>query len=151
MTDRILYFKSVEQEYQEPFEDVLRGFREQGASWRLVADVLEVPYESLRKWVKELGLSDGRRSSNTYIPPGLNEKAKELGYRNAEQLVTDMRSSGKTRKDIAKILNCHPDSLYRFTNEEAKEMVNITPSMVAARRENVKKALAAYVSRNKGR
>ena len=151
MTDRILYFKSVEQEYQEPFEDVLRGFREQGASWRLIADVLEVPFDSLRKWVKELGLSDGRRSTNTYIPPGLNEKARVLGYPNAEKLVTDMRASGKTRKDIAGILNCHPDSLYRFTNAEAKEIVNITPSMVAARRESVKKALAACVSRNKGR
>jgi hypothetical protein len=141
----------IEAEYQESFVDVLRGFREQGASWRLVADTIRVPYNTLRRWAKALGLSDGRRSTNTYIPPGLNEKARTLGYRDAEQLVSDLRASGKTRKEIAELLNCNPGSLYRYTNEEAKELVNITPSMVAARRENVKIAHAAYIARHKGK
>jgi hypothetical protein len=151
VTDRTLYWNLVEQEYDEPFEEVLKGFRQQGASWKLISEVLDVPFDSLRKWVRELGLSDGRRSSNTYIPPGLNEKAKTFGYRNVEQMICDLRASGKTRKDIAELLNCHPDSLYRFTNEEAKEIVNITPSMVAARRKTVKIAHAAYIAKKKGR
>ena len=143
--------KQIESEYQESFLEILRGFREQGVSWRLIADTLDISLNTLRKWVKELGLADGRVSTDTYIPPGLNEKAREFGYRNAEQMISDLRSAGKTRKDIAELLKCHPDSLYRYTNEEAKEIVNITPSMIAARRENVKKALAAYVARNQGR
>ena len=154
---KIFHFRSldkiyaIECEYDEPFSEVLKGFRDQGSSWKLIAEVLDIPYDTLRNWHEALRISDGRRSSYTYIPPSLNDRAKEFGYRSAEQMVSDLRASGKTRKEIAELLNCHPSSLYRYTNMEAKELVNVTPSQVAARRKSVKIAHAAYVAKYKGR
>lgn len=125
----------LEAEFGEPFVDIVRGMREQGCSWTTITNAMEVPMRTLRTWLKGTGLLDGSKNFEPRTrPDSLDARAHKLGYLNAEQMITDLRMQGKTRADIGALLDCHPQSLYRHTSQEAKEMTVHTERQIEVRR-----------------
>ncbi len=128
----------IAEEVGEPFDQVIRGFREQGCNWETIAGAVEMPLGTLRKWVRELELGDGKYNHEIVRAKPLDLKAQSLGYESAEEMQVEWRMSGRTRGEVAEALGCHPTSLYWHTPEELKGVGQVrlfTEKQLEARRQ----------------
>jgi hypothetical protein len=127
----------ISSEYDEPFEDVVRGFRQQGAVWSTIAGALDVPVGTLRKWAKKLELLDGERNEEHVWTSPLEEKAKSLGYEGVGDMIRVYHSFGLVRQEVADTLKCHKLSLSKFAPPEVKENPLHTQKQSEARRKTI--------------
>jgi hypothetical protein len=127
----------VESEFQEPLEDVISGLRQQNCTWVTVANVLEIPLDTLRHWVPGWGVRDDRRNVEYVASRPLDLKAKALGYRGIEDMIVAYNTSGKTRQDMADVLKCHKLSINRYAPIEVRENPVRTQRQTDVRRKNI--------------
>jgi hypothetical protein len=120
--------QEIEAGFDEPLADVIVGLREQdgGNSWRTVAGTLGVSLSTLAEWRKALGLpldTHCKRhdpSSTPELTP-CDLKAIVAGYPSMREAVIDLRlRQGKTLKEAAEILNCHPGTIYEYMPRELR-------------------------------
>lgn len=116
--------RDIEDEFGEPFRDIIIGFRQQKCSWDVIAGSIEMPVSTLRRWARENGLLDGVwNTPKTRVRP-LDERARTLGYKGAADMHVELRLSGKTRIEVAAELECCDRSLYlRYTPDMIKGMI----------------------------
>ena len=120
--------REIEAEFDEPLVDVIRGLREVacGNSWRIVAGALGISLSTLTEWRRALDLPlnahDKRRDpSSTPEATPCDQKAMAAGYRNMREAIIDLRLlRGKTLKEAAEIIGCHPGTIYRYTPQELR-------------------------------
>ena len=125
---RIQRQQEIEAEFGEPLADVIQGLREQdgGNSWRTVAGCLEVSLSTLAEWRKALDLPMDTRSkkrdpSSTPELTPCDLKANVAGYPTMREAVIDLRlTQGKTLREAAEILGCHPGTIYEYTPMELR-------------------------------
>lgn len=102
----------IEGEFGEPLKVVLRGFAEQAEITRLarrdLAETLEVPYQTLNKWLRRYGIE---------YPIICSEQKREAiiaGHRNpANKVARYLTAEGRTRTlgDWAADLGCKPSTI----------------------------------------
>lgn len=130
--------RRIEEEYGEPIARVIRGFRQQGCSWRTICGALDVNFNTLRRWVREMGLGDGRYQREA--PTVLDMKAQALGYTGVEAFIRSHRAAGQTLAEMASILDCNPWSLRLRTPADVKDMPRPkSDKALAAWRENARR------------
>lgn len=145
---RQLRIQKIEEEFGESMVDIVAGFRDMGYSYKDIAGSLEIPYGTFLKWQRRIPqlASDGERKwQRGILHNSIDKKAQQLGYQNARHAVRVLRHT-MTRKDIGKLLNCHPASLYRHTPDEVKYIQVRTEKQIEARR---KSAMALNEKRRK--
>lgn len=123
---RLERWAAIEAEFDEPLADTIQGLREMGNSWRTVAGCLGVSRGTLAEWRRALELPLDRRckmrdpSSTPELKP-CDLKAMAAGYPSMREAVIDLRlRRGKTLKEAAEIIGCHPSTVYEYTPQELR-------------------------------
>lgn len=111
--------KAVEDEFGEPLQSVVMGFRGDGYNYETIAGALDIPLGTFLRWKSKVGLRDYRIIVNNPKAPTEN-KAKALGYPNLEAMIIEYHSSGKMLRELASDLGCWASTLYRHMPEEIK-------------------------------
>lgn len=131
--------KQISQEYGEPFVDVIKGFREQGVPWEVIAGTIGVTFASLRGWVRSMGIGDGLRMSQREWPEPLNDKARSLGYDDVADMVVSYWKSSRSKQSAADDLGCDVHSLTRFIPDSMKGTIPYSDKQKAAWKANAEK------------
>ena len=128
---------AIEAEFGEPFADIVAGMRTNNTAYETIAGALRMSCTTFRRWLKKYDLFDGRSAKPIPRIRPTDQRAQQLGFRNAGQLVIDFRLDEKTNIDIAQALGCHHGYVYYITPESVKGLNIITPRRRAARRQNM--------------
>lgn len=123
-----LTLSQIEQEFGEPFDEVVRGFRAQGATWVTIAGSLEITPHQLKRWVSERGLWDGKLNRDAPQPNGLHERAQAHGFANVTEMIRDYLNRRQPVYAVAGVLNCATDKLYRYVPDEFKGLIHNQPT-----------------------
>lgn len=127
--------------------EIILDYRSVGTSWKIIAGILGVNYNTLTTWRRWYGLPvDGRKVFDFKPgPPSCVETlAEQQGYASFADLLYDWRLTQRlTVTDCAKRLGVSPMTIRKFTPPSLKGLRHNTERNVAAANRNLTKAWAA--------
>jgi hypothetical protein len=138
--------QAIEDEFQEPLDQIIIVMRQQGCNWRTIAGVLEVSYTNLLKWRKKFDFAQPQRSYKRYEEPRgakspIEDIAKKHGYRSFVALYRDMRLSKKmTVEQVARTIGVSEATIRKWTPKELKDIRYNTEKNAISARKNLEKA-----------
>lgn len=127
-----------------PFVVFVKSMRGLGYTYKTIASVIGVSYNTFRKWQKGYGLSDGRYNLEVPTPSLTQEAAKNKGYKDLTDAMRQYRMDGKTREELAKDLGLTYNQARNAMNKAAPtelkgEQLYTTEKQRRARRKNANK------------
>lgn len=128
--------------------DIIKDYRAAGTSWKTIAGVLGVNYNTLKKWRAWYGLEiDARNKVYDFAPgsePIANQLAEQHGYKSFDALAYDWRITHKmTVKQCADRLGVSAQTVRKFTPYGLKGYRHITPRLIETATANLVKARQA--------
>jgi hypothetical protein len=106
----------IEREFDRPLRDIIVDLREHGCTWRTVALALEVSRSRVYQFRRELGLecTGKRMRDDLSAKPGkVDLAAQDLGYRNGQTAIVDLRMGGLMAQEVADKLGVNVRTIRR--------------------------------------
>jgi len=111
--------------------------------WRVIADFLQCNIKTVMRFAKRHGISQLKTAHRGCYPDNnkANKMARSYGFMNIRQMVNDLRWSGKTIEQIAKMTGLHYSNVQRYQSNRTKgEIAVYTEKKRKSDIENLKKA-----------
>jgi len=95
--------------------------------WRVIADFMQCNIKTVMRFAQKHGINQLKTANKGCYPDNnkANKIARRHGFMNIRQMVNDLRWSGKTIEQIAKITGLHYTNIQRYQNHNVKGEIKV--------------------------